>query len=216
MIRLWCSTDEMAARWKRALTPKFCVERIKSVEAAYLKKIVAEGDILLLQLSQIAIYSPLQIYKIREHLPHAKLVVFANLPTDTQGRDFLKAGVYGYCNTYMEPELLLVVIEAVDRGQVWVGWGLMQSLIVEASSGEGLSSPAPLDISLLTKRELEICRLVSAGESNKLIAKELLITDRTVKNHLRSIFKKTGCHDRLNLAIRFQQKNHSPLLKAGF
>lgn len=54
---------------------------------------------------------------------------------------------------------------------------------------------------LLTPRERQIVRLVAIGDSNKEIAQQLSITERTVKAHLTSIFEKLGCSSRLKLAV---------------
>ena len=56
---------------------------------------------------------------------------------------------------------------------------------------------------LLSKREMEILELVSAGFSNRSIATKLGIADSTVKTHLRNIYFKTDQHTRANLAISF-------------
>ncbi|MES9812798.1 MAG: helix-turn-helix transcriptional regulator [Candidatus Thiodiazotropha sp.] len=56
-------------------------------------------------------------------------------------------------------------------------------------------------LSKLTDREREIAQLVGSGDSNKVIAKKLDITERTVKAHLSSIFRKTSTKDRLQLGL---------------
>ena len=56
---------------------------------------------------------------------------------------------------------------------------------------------------LLSKREVEILELVSAGSSNRNIAAKLGIADSTVKTHLRNIYLKTDQHTRADLAISF-------------
>ena len=57
-------------------------------------------------------------------------------------------------------------------------------------------------LAALTLREREIAELIGNGESNKQIARQLLITERTVKAHLTGIFRKLGIVDRLSLALR--------------
>ena len=54
---------------------------------------------------------------------------------------------------------------------------------------------------ILTPREIEIARLIGQGASNKRIARQLAITERTVKAHLTTIFRKTGVDDRVTLAL---------------
>ena len=57
----------------------------------------------------------------------------------------------------------------------------------------------------LTRREREIAELIGNGESNKQIARTLMITERTVKAHLTEIFRKVGLADRLRLALLMLQ-----------
>ena len=55
---------------------------------------------------------------------------------------------------------------------------------------------------VLSDREREVSNLISRGFTNKQIAKNMVISEPTVKTHLRNIYSKTGIHDRANLAIR--------------
>jgi DNA-binding NarL/FixJ family response regulator len=59
----------------------------------------------------------------------------------------------------------------------------------------------------LTARETEIAEQVAAGHSNKVIAAENGISERTVKAHLNAIFRKTGLHNRVQLALAVSQAN---------
>jgi NarL family two-component system response regulator LiaR len=61
--------------------------------------------------------------------------------------------------------------------------------------------PAPEDV--LTARELEVLRLVAAGKSNADIADELVVTESTVKSHVKSIFRKLGARNRTEAAISY-------------
>jgi DNA-binding NarL/FixJ family response regulator len=57
----------------------------------------------------------------------------------------------------------------------------------------------------LTLRELDVAKMISTGENNKIIASTLNISERTVKAHLTSIFQKLKVQDRLRLAILFKE-----------
>ena len=63
----------------------------------------------------------------------------------------------------------------------------------------------------LTLREREIAELIGNGESNKQIARQLSITERTVKAHLTGIFRKLGIADRLGLALRVTARRDADL-----
>ncbi|MBT5230467.1 MAG: response regulator transcription factor [Methylococcales bacterium] len=125
-----------------------------------------------------------------------QVVLLSNIPNPAEGLHYLQMGAYGYANTHLQANVLLKVIEVVALGQVWVNQEMMSQLIAKAPVVK-LNKPLPG----LTKREQGIAALVSEGQSNKAIALKLSITERTVKAHLTTIYKKTGCSDRLKLAL---------------
>ena len=149
--------------------------------------------------------------------PEMKVIACADVPADEQGLELLKIGIYGYCNTWIATAQLTRVIEQVKAGEVWVGRSLILRLINDlalASQAEtGLTTAEWLED--LTKREAEVAKLVGQGASNKLIANELDITERTVKAHLSAIFRKTGCKDRIQLALQINQTSPTFYSKFG-
>lgn len=140
--------------------------------------------------------------------PDSHVVALSRTPGEEEGLDLLRAGARGYCNLYIDPRLLGKVISAVQGGEVWVGRRLVDRLVELVAgnspdrSGEpavGAAGVAALEV--LTPREREIARLVGEGVNNKLIARRLDITERTVKAHLGSVFAKLGVTGRLQLAL---------------
>jgi DNA-binding NarL/FixJ family response regulator len=94
-------------------------------------------------------------------------------------------------------------VRLIFGGSVWVGQQLMQRLIKETkleTENEGISDDKKI-LEGLTNREREITKLVAQGKTNLEIAYELVISERTVKSHLSSIFPKLGVSSRLNLAL---------------
>jgi len=146
--------------------------------------------------------------KVRDAIarfPQAKFVVLANIPTDDDALAALGAGAHGYCNAYAAPEVLKEVAEVVTRGGLWVGESLLSRLLAAMAKNFG-GNPAPAappdgPLSRLTDREIEIAREIARGRSNKEIAGDLGIAERTVKSHLTVIFEKLGVRDRLQLAL---------------
>lgn len=132
-----------------------------------------------------------------------RVVVLSNIPNDDEALAALGAGAQGYCNAYADPGVLKEIAEVTRRGGLWVGETLLSRLL------SGLSQrlvERPVDhangpFSRLTKREREIARRVTLGASNKEIARELKIAERTVKAHLTVVFEKLGVRDRLQLAL---------------
>jgi len=98
-------------------------------------------------------------------------------------------------------ELVFKSIRKVHGGEVWVSRDTMADVVdALASSNDRERTEAPRDFGL-TPREREILRLVVEADTNKGIAKTLLIGENTVKHHLTSIFNKTGASSRLELAL---------------
>lgn len=109
----------------------------------------------------------------------------------------------GYCNTHAVPEMLRRVADVVLNGGLWIGESLMQRLLEGTAR---IPSPAPWDAPpdwavLLTERERQVAVAVAEGGSNKEIARQLGITERTVKAHAGAIFEKLDVRDRLQLSL---------------
>lgn len=128
------------------------------------------------------------------------VIVLSNVPSQDEGLAVLEAGASGYTNALAVPELLRQIETVVGNGGLWVGPELMQRLLV----GLGRGSPraqnlSPLDP--LSPREREVAQAVAAGATNKEVARQLGITERTVKAHLGRAFELLGLRDRLQLAL---------------
>jgi len=135
----------------------------------------------------------------------APVVVLSPVPHDAEGLRALDAGARGYVHLLAVPAVLREVDQVVRRGGLWVGPELVQRLL--ASTRQVLdTAPASArslaDLSVLSEREAQVARAVAAGKSNREIADQLCISERTVKAHLGSIFDKLGVRDRLQLALR--------------
>jgi len=118
-----------------------------------------------------------------------------------QAIDLFQAGARGYCNRYIRAELLVEVVRVVEAGEVWVGEQLMSGLLrALPRSVNAIAADHPL-LAPLTDRERDVIPYIINGMGNKLIARELAITERTVKAHVSSILHKLGVTDRMQLAM---------------
>ena len=132
------------------------------------------------------------------------VVALSDIPGDEQGLVALGAGVMGYCNGHAAPEVLRQVAATVQGGGLWVGQWLLQKLLAGIARAAVQKFTPPLTsewASELTEREIEVARAVASGASNKEIAAQLAITERTVKAHLGSVFDKLKLRDRLQLTL---------------
>lgn len=128
-------------------------------------------------------------------------IIFTNtIPDDAQAFAALQAGCYGYCHAAAPLETLKQVLNVVAHGGIWAGQALVQRLLTAVNH---LPAQATDQATLapLSGREREVARLAAQGAANKVIARELTITERTVKAHLSSIFEKLQVEDRIQLAL---------------
>lgn len=133
------------------------------------------------------------------------LVLLADEPNDDLVQHALECGAAGCCNTYAAPDVLRQVALVVGHGGLWVGRSLLQRLVGGASRALQVQHERPprLDwATVLSEREVEVARLVAGGASNKEVAEQLSITERTVKAHMSAILEKLGLRDRLQLSLR--------------
>jgi two-component system nitrate/nitrite response regulator NarL len=130
----------------------------------------------------------------------------------------LRAGARGYLLKDMEPEQLLPALEAAVQGDNVVAQELVGSLagLVRGDAGAVPPTPRPAaPFAELTPRELEILGCIADGSSNKMIARELDITDGTVKLHVKAILRKLGLRSRVEAAVSAVEHGLGKSRRAG-
>lgn len=95
-------------------------------------------------------------------------------------------------------------MQLIMNGEVWVERHVISGLIDELTHKPEISDAQRQALESLSPKETEVAKLVSHGATNKMIARQLNITERTVKAHLTTIFQKMNLPDRLSLAILFR------------
>lgn len=124
----------------------------------------------------------------------------------------LISGFSGYCEYEAAAGLLLKATNSLLKGDIWIQRHLVPKVIehlIELTNAQTIQSeqttPANNNLQTLTNRELDVAKMIRAGESNKTIASLLNISERTVKAHLTSIFQKLEVQDRLHLAVLLKE-----------
>jgi len=112
----------------------------------------------------------------------------------------IKAGAIGYLLKSRAPQELIQVIEAASDGLSLLQPSMASKLLTEFSQLEKKAEKAKR-YENLTPREREVLALIAKGMSNKEIARQLFISDKTVKNHLSNIFEKLHINDRTSAAV---------------
>lgn len=137
----------------------------------------------------------------------AIVVVLSYLPNDREALRALDIGARGYVHTLAASEVLKQVALVVTNQGVWVGQELLAKVLggsfktlQQRHKGDLLQHGEYLE--LLTDRERGVALAVARGATNKEVARQLDITERTVKAHLSAIFKKLAVRDRLQLILK--------------
>jgi DNA-binding NarL/FixJ family response regulator len=114
----------------------------------------------------------------------------------------LKGGAKGYLSKDVSISNLIKAIQAVQKGELWIERKLMARFLeVEAILDSNRKGQAGKLKKIITPREKEVLRLLTTGSTNKEIAKALFISEKTVKSHLNSIFKKLNVTRRLQAIL---------------
>lgn len=114
----------------------------------------------------------------------------------------IKAGARGYLLKNLEAAELRGMLEAVSRGEAAITPAIAARILGELARPVPPVEPEPAGQDALTERELDVLRLVVAGERNKEIAAGLGISENTVKFHLRNILDKLHAHSRTEVVAR--------------
>ncbi len=138
--------------------------------------------------------------------PARHVIVLSPVPYGAEGLRAINQGARGYCHLHAVPDLLREVAHVVAFGGLWVGPELVERMVAATRdllgrAGAGAAPPAP-DLSALSAREVQVAHAVAAGKSNKEVAEQLFISERTVKAHLGAVFEKLGLRDRVQLVLR--------------
>ena len=143
-----------------------------------------QPDVTLMDLQMPEVDGIDAIDRIRREFPEARIIVLTTYSGDTQVLRALKAGARGYILKGHVHKELLDAIRAVHAGKKRIPPEIAAELAEHATDDA------------LTEREIEVLRLVAAGNANKQIADQLSIGEATVKSHVSNILSKLGANDR--------------------
>lgn len=135
------------------------------------------------------------IRRIRREFPHARIVVLTTYRGDAEALQALRAGAQGYLLKSALRKELVEAIVGVHAGRRHIPPDVARAIAEHVADGE------------LSLRELEVLRHVAAGNSNKIVAGMLGVSEDTIKAHMKSIMEKLGARDRTHaVTIAFQRR----------
>lgn len=191
--------------WKQSLEGFSAATAVSDLDA--LKEALAriKPEVLLLDLDLPDLDGTKGVACLMKLNPATRIIALSVDAPDEKELALFRLGVRGCCRSDIDPQLLKSVVVAIKQGELWIRRSLTPHLLDEL--GARIRDDSELRranvgrLMDLTRREREIAELIGKGECNKQIARELTITERTVKAHLTEIFRKLGIADRLKLAL---------------
>ncbi len=146
-------------------------------------------DVTLMDIRMPRVHGIAAISSIRQHFPHARIIVLTTSSGDVQAVRAFKAGAVGYLLKNLLRTELVETIRLVHNGHKRIPPEIAQQIAEHAADDS------------ITTRELDVLRGVANGNSNKIIAFNLNISEHTVKNHLKSILSKLNASDRTHAVM---------------
>lgn len=202
-ILIASSDHSLTGRLKRILSTKYAIQIVAGWESLVETPKLEQCPVIMLDFRLLNETVSEKITALMGIAPKSKILLTGPQCSEAAQLTAFSHGIPGYVDSTADEQLLAKAIDKLLNGEVWIGRQAIAELLNDfrENSRIVLESGEKKDISMLTAREKEIARKICQGESNKRIANNLCISERTVKAHLSSIFRKLGIADRLQLAV---------------
>ncbi|WP_417666600.1 two-component system response regulator NarL [Pseudidiomarina sp.] len=157
-----------------------------------------DPDLIILDLNMQGMDGLETLKRMRDNGVTSRIVMLTVSDADEDVVTAITNGADGYLLKDMDPELLLEQIQRAVDGKMVLSEAITEVL---ATALRRPSAPTASKLDGLTNREREILELIAKGMSNKVIARELDISDGTVKVHVKHLLKKLGLRSRVEAAV---------------
>ncbi|MET8332327.1 response regulator transcription factor [Streptosporangium canum] len=140
---------------------------------------------------------------IKAAVPSTRIIMLTVSDEEEDLFEAIKAGATGYLLKNVQLDEVPEAVRGVHEGQSLINPAMAAKLITEFAnmSRKEAERPPQLPVPRLTDREMEVLRLVAKGMNNREIAKQLFISENTVKNHVRNILDKLQLHSRMEAVV---------------
>jgi len=199
------------------------VKRILSFEPTF--KVVAEADdgleaddivkehrpdIVLMDINMPKMNGIEATKELLQNNPDAKIIILSIHEDESYVMHALQTGAQGYLLKEMDTESLMEAIQVVHEGGSYLHPKVTHNLVQEyrklVQSTNNNANMHEIEhrkpLHLLTKRECQVLQLLSEGQSNRNIADTLIISEKTVKNHVSNILQKLNVNDRTQAVVK--------------
>lgn len=154
-------------------------------------------DLIILNPPLPDINSIVVLQTLKKLLPSVRVLITSSDCCEQSVSEALMHGANAYCAKDISQTQLLMAIACIQDGAVYLDSRIARSVINQLER-----SPGGQPITTLTSRELEVLRLIVAGQTNVEIGKTLYLSPSTVKCHVRNIMNKLAVNDRVQVAVR--------------
>jgi DNA-binding NarL/FixJ family response regulator len=158
-----------------------------------------EPDVVLLDLVMPRLGGLEAIRRIREVAPATRVLVLTSFADDDTVLPAVRAGAAGYLLKDVQPPELVSAIRTVHSGEALLAPAVATMLVEQLAAEDGEGAPERREH--LTPREREVLALLARGRANKVIARDLGVSERTVKTHVSNILGKLDLTDRTQAAV---------------
>ena len=159
-------------------------------------------DLVLMDVRMPALSGIEATHAIKESVPHARILMLTISDEEDDLYEAIKAGANGYLLKEVSIDEVAQAVRSVVAGQSLIAPSMASKLLTEfASMARKDEQKQQMPSPRLTEREMEVLTLVAQGLNNRDIARELYISENTVKNHVRNILEKLHLHSRMEAVV---------------
>lgn len=170
-------------------------------------------DVMLLDLKMPKADVVQNLLEIAARSPATRVMILTAFSEEENVLNAAKGGARGYVPKGVPSATLVQAIRSVHNGGVWIdkeipSWETFEEIAQAQSQAPQAARQIDDNISALTKREMEILKLVAEGLTNEEIGKKIFISEKTVKTHLTNIFDKLKVNNRFKAALILMGQPH--------
>ncbi len=221
-ILLITQDTELEERCRRATSAQYAITQIDTVAQAPACLAAVAHDIVLIDAEILQRPYAEKVAAVVATPGVTRVIVMTADFIEDEEVALLRSGVQGVCRRGIDGDSLRQVLTVTENG-IWVTRSLLPRLVTElrryAQQAAAVAPPiaepvppkmAPEKLATLTPRERDIVKRLADGATNKELAADLDISERTVKGHLSNIFMKLGVPDRLKLVLSLNEGPRLP------
>jgi len=174
-------------------------------EDALEQALALRPDVILMDLVMPNLDGVAAMRELRARVPESRVIVLTSFLDDERLLPAIQAGAAGYLLKNSEPAELVRAIRAAHGGETIIDPTVASRLVQAIADGRRSAADQAL-----TRREREVLELIARGRSNKRIAFELGISEKTVKTHVGHVLAKLGVSDRTQAALLAVREGLAP------